>query len=123
MKIQLIKNKLKALSAQGIEKTFAFPAAAVSINGQRIEAATLTGSEDRGTTLIRRYTDCGIEFEIKVTPSKGDWFFKELTLKSAEELPTPDYVEIDRQKLPAGGMKRRGYIATTKNQSNLIACQ
>ena len=116
MKIQLIKNKLKAFSAQGIEKTFAFPAAAVSINGQRIEAATLTGSEDRGTTLIRRYTDCGIEFEIKVTPSKGDWFFKELTLKSTEELPTPDYVEIDRQKLPAGGMKRRGYIATTKNR-------
>jgi hypothetical protein len=116
LKLQVIKNKLTVISSAGMEKSFKFPAVAVSIRGERIEAATLIGEENSGKTICRRYCDGGIEFEVKVTPAaKGDWFFKELTLKTAETLPTPDYVELDRQKLPAGGMKRRGYIATTSN--------
>ena len=90
MKIEIVKNKLQALSSAGIEKSFKFPAVAVSIKGERIEAATCVSEESSGRTLVRRYADRGIEFELKVTPGKGDWFFKELTLKSSSELPTPD---------------------------------
>ena len=116
LKLQLLKNKLTVTSSKGIEKSFKFPAVAVSIKGERIEAATCTGEEISGKTICRRYCDGGIEFEVKVTPAaKGDWFFKELTLKSDSALPTPDYVELDCQKVPAGGMKRRGYIATTSD--------
>ena len=110
MKIEIVKNKLQIVSSEGIEKSFKFPAVALSVKGERIEAATCISEERSGKTLVRRYSDGGIEFEVKVTPGKGDWFFKELTLKSSSELPTPDYVELDCQKIPAGGMKRRGYM-------------
>ena len=114
MQLQILKNKLQAVTASGKKKTFDFPAAALSLNGRRIEAHTPAGEVKRsGGKLVCRYADGGVTFEIRVFPGKGDWFFKELILKSASELPTPDYVELDRQKVPAGGMKRRGYMVTS----------
>ena len=113
MKLEIKKNKLVAVTAAGIEKKFDFPAVTVSIKGERIAAATPVGAAVRsGKSLVCRYCDCGIEFEIKVTPGKGEWFSKEVTLRTPMEVPTPDYVELDRQKIPAGGMKRRGYMVS-----------
>ena len=111
MKLQILRKKLAAVTAEGKTKEFAFPAVAVSVNGSRIEAATQVGElKYSGKSITGRYADGGLEFTVKVTPGKGEWFFKEVTVKSTSLLPTPDYVELDRQKLPAGGMKRRGYM-------------
>ena len=113
MILQILKNKLCATASDGTVMKFSFPAVAVSVNGERIEAATPVGEVKRsGRSFICCYLDRGIEFELKVTPGKGDWFFKELTLKSSSDLPTPDYVELECQKIPAGGMKRRGYMVS-----------
>ena len=113
MKLELRKNTLVAVTAEGSEKKFRFPAVALSIKGERIEAATCTAAPRvTGRSITACYCDGGIEFEVKVTPGKGEWFFKEVTFKSTADLPTPDYVETDRQKIPAGGMKRRGYMVT-----------
>ena len=113
MKLEIRKNKLVAVTSTGIEKKFDFPAVSVSIKGERIAAATRMGEVVRsGKSLTCRYCDCGIEFEVKVTPGKGEWFYKEVTLRTPMAVPTPDYVELDRQKLPAGGMKLRGYMVS-----------
>ena len=113
MKLDIQKKNLVALTAAGMERKFKFPAVAVSIKGERIEAASpVKGPVRSGKSIIAVYCDGGIEFEIKVTPGRGEWFFKEVTLRSAGELPTPDYVELDCQKIPAGGMKMRGYMVS-----------
>ena len=114
MNLEILKNKLVATDASGASVKFEFPAVAVSISGKRIEAATPAGVMKRsGKSFVCRYLDGGIEFEVRVTPAKkGEWFFKELTIRSSSELPTPDYVELDCQKIPAGGMKRRGYMVS-----------
>ena len=113
MKIRVLKNKLSVSDAVGREMKFQYPAVALSLRGERIEAHTpVTDPVRSGKGFVQRFCDGGIEFEVKVTPGKGQWFFKEITLRSSGELPTPDYVELDRQKIPAGGMKRRGYMVT-----------
>ena len=113
MKISVFENKLTVTGALGRKKSFEYPAAALSIGGKRIEAVTpVSAVEKAGRGFVQRFSDGGISFEVKVYPGKGEWFFKEVTLKSSQDLPTPDYVELDRQKIPAGGMKRRGYMGT-----------
>ncbi|MBE6385122.1 MAG: hypothetical protein E7048_05590 [Lentisphaerae bacterium] len=115
MKLEIQKKSLVVSTAEGLEKKFLFPAVAISVRGERIEAATAVKAPVRfGKSISAVYRDGGIEFEVRVTPGKGNWFFKEVTFRASEELPTPDYVELDRQKIPAGGMKLRGYIVSGK---------
>ena len=113
MKLEIQKKNLVVSTSEGLEKKFLFPAVAISLRGERIEAATPVKSPVRsGKSISAVYRDGGIEFEVRVTPGKGNWFFKEVTFTASEELPTPDYVELDRQKIPAGGMKLRGYMVS-----------
>ena len=113
MQLQMLKNKLRAITALGRKTDFDFPAAALSLKGRRIEARTPAGPvKTSGKRIVCTYRDGGVTFEVKVYPGRGEWFFKELVIKSDAALPTPDYVELDRQKIPAGGMTRRGYMVT-----------
>ncbi len=105
---------LSVKTAGGLKKDFAFPAAAVSINGRRIEAETLCGNieYDNNGGFSAVYEDSGITFRITVTPAAPEWFFKTVELETAEELPTPDYVDADHQTVYAPGLERCGFMMT-----------
>ena len=86
MKLEIQKKNLVVSTSEGLEKKFLFPAVAISLRGERIEAATPVKAPVRsGKSISAVYRDGGIEFEVRVTPGKGNWFFKEVTFTASEE--------------------------------------
>ena len=115
-KIQLsIQGNLLTVSPSSAPAaTFDFPAAAISVRGERFEAKTPVAPPEKLKSGIWKavYADGPFTFTVTVTPGKGDWFFKEVEVVSDTTLPTPDYLEVDRQKHPAPGMRSCGYRST-----------
>ena len=106
-KIQLsIQGNLLTVSPSSAPAaTFDFPAAAISVRGERFEAKTPVAPPEKLKSGIWKavYADGPFRFTVTVTPGKGDWFFKEVEVVSEKCLPTPDYLEVDCQTLPAPG--------------------
>ena len=113
MKLELLKNSVIA-STNGIKKAFAFPAAAISIKGRRIEAKNQIGPVKKTAKggLSAVFDEGEIRFKVSVFPGGAGWFFKQVEITASKELPTPDYVEVDFQKTTAPGLKRRGYMGS-----------
>ena len=114
MILTLKGRKLLAETPAGKKRTFDFPAAAVSVGGVRIEARTPAGPPRRlpGGGWRAVFADGPCRFTVTVTPGGPEWFFKQVKIAAARELPTPDYVEVDLQKTRAPGLRRRGYMSS-----------
>ena len=121
--LSLEGNCLTVHTASGISRTFDFPAAAISVNGKRIEARTSVTPvvPVSGGGWCTSFADGHFHFTVTVTPGEGDWFFKEVEVVSEVPMPTPDYLEIDRQNVYAPGLKSRGYRSTRVDLSNLVS--
>ena len=123
LSLHLAGNQLTVQSGSGIAKTFDFPAAAISIKGERIEVRTPAAPPlplpEGGWRA--EFADGPCRFTVTVTPGNGEWFFKQVEVTSDLQLPTPDYLEVDRQKLPAPGLRSRGYRSTLKDLNNLTS--
>ena len=64
-------------------------------------------------TLSQVFVVDDLHFEISVTLGRNRWFTKRLTVRTDSlSLSTPDWVEVDRQRLPADELCRCGYVAT-----------
>lgn len=107
-------NKLTVSPSSAPARSFEFPAAAISVRGERFEAVTPVAPPEKLKSGIWKavYADGPFRFTVTVTPGKGDWFFKEVEVVSEKPLPTPDYLEVDCQTLPAPGMRSCGYRST-----------
>ncbi len=106
--------RLRAENSAGATRDFAFPAAALSIGGTRIEAKTPAEPPRKlpGGGWKAAFADGPCRFTVTVTPGGPDWFFKQVEITSSTELPTPDYVEVDFQTARAPGLRRRGYMGS-----------
>ena len=112
--------RLRAENSGGIIRDFAFPAAAVSIGGTRIEARTPVGRARRlpGGGWKALFADGPCRFTVTVTPGGPDWFFKQVEIASSAGLPTPDYVEVDFQRTRAPKLRRYGYMSSAGKEPN-----
>ena len=94
--------------------TLDWPAVAVCTTGREIRPETPLSEP---TISDGRLTQCfeaeGLRFEVSVALSDSRWFFKRLNVHSSRKRPTPDYVEVDRQALPADNLRVRGYRPAT----------
>ena len=114
MILKLNQQTLQAETPCGLTREFAFPAAAVSISGRRIEAKTPAGPPRKipGGGWKAEFNDGPCRFLVTVTPGGPDWFFKQVEIRTEKDLPTPDYVEVDFQKTRAPGLRLCGYMRT-----------
>ena len=114
MRISVIGNELQVTASNGETRRFAFPAAAISIGGKRIEAQTPSAPlrQLADGSFEAEFEDGSCRFKVKVFSGSGDWFFKQLEVVSNIELPTPDYLEIDAQSVIAPGLESCGYRST-----------
>ena len=103
LKIQ--KNHLIAGS-----KKFAFPAVRLSINSKVYE---ITGEGKAVAPLAREYAVEGMTVSVAVEMAAENLIRKYVKISSAETLATPDWVEVDRQKVADPDLVRVGYKATT----------
>ena len=120
MILTLEGRRLRAENSTGVTRDFAFPAVALSIGGTRIEAKTPAGPPRHlpGGGWKALFADGPCRFTVTVTPGGPDWFFKQVEISSAVELPTPDYVEVDFQKTRAPGLRRYGYMSSAGKDRN-----
>ena len=121
--LSLEGNCLTVHTASGISRTFGFPAAAISVNGKRIEARTSVAPvvPVSGGGWCTSFADGHFHFIVTVTPGEGDWFYKEVEVVSEIPLPTPDYLEVDRQNVYAPGIKSCGYKSTRVDLSDQLS--
>lgn len=114
MRIAVTNDLLKAVSSDGTQRDFAFPAAAISINGKRIEVRTpiVPAQQLSDGSWTAEFRDGSCLFKVTVFSGPGDWFFKQLEVTALEELPTPDYLEVDNQTVFAPQLESCGYRST-----------
>lgn len=84
-----------------------YPAVELSIGGKILEWSPC------GRGLFR---SGGITMRVRYTPiEKG--FRKELEITSDCEMPTPDYLIVDRQRIDDPGLRMKGYVASAEECS------
>ncbi|MBR1953252.1 MAG: hypothetical protein IKA32_11765 [Lentisphaeria bacterium] len=95
-----------------------FPAVRLSINGKIISPV------GEG----RKYSSCGREYQVDGITLKVEVFLKDNVLhkkvfiRSNRLLPTPDFVELDRQRIP-DLLTLRGYISNTHARQNTVSSE
>lgn len=88
---------MKKITLDGI--ILDWPAVCVSIGGREYRPDSETFEND--------------VFRLKVRLEKrGNFWFKRLEVTAKRVLPTPDFVEVDRQTVPDSGLRMCGYVAT-----------
>lgn len=112
--IKLNGNTLSIITPSGEKRDFAFPAAAISVNGKYIQAKHQQGkalkTENGGYEV--RFVEKDFSFRIIVEPGGPDWIFKQVIITTDKEMPTADFVEVDSQMQYVPGLKRCGYMIT-----------
>ena len=84
-----------------------YPAVELSIGGKILEWSPC------GRGLFR---SGGISMRVRYTPiEKG--FRKALEITSDCEMPTPDYLIVDRQRIDDPGLRMKGYVASAEECS------
>jgi hypothetical protein len=110
-------NTLHVIKRQsgGILK-LAWPAAALSIGGKRIEAERAIDKPlITGRSISQSFAGNGLEFKVTLKISDGCWFNKRVDITAKSALPVPDYVEVDNQLLD-DELELCGYRATDTRQ-------
>ena len=91
-------------------KKFAFPAVRLSINSKVYD---ICGEGKTVAPLAREYDIDGIIVNVAVEMVSENLIRKYVKLRSAQPLATPDWVEVDRQKVADPELVRVGYKAST----------
>ena len=114
MRLSVIGNELQASASNGEMRKFAFPAAAISIGGKRIEVQTpsVPARQQPDGSWEAEFEDGPCRFKVTVSSGSEDWFFKQIEVIALADLPTPDYLEIDAQNILAPGLESCGYRST-----------
>lgn len=90
-----------------------WPAVCVSFDGKTVRPTRPVGEPSvKGNALSQSFERDGLRFDIRLTLSRSCWFRKRVAVSSRLELPTPDFVEVDRQTLAADELRSCGYRAT-----------
>lgn len=90
----------------------AWPAVRVAIGGRTVIPVRPAGPPTASRLGISQVFLCGgMRFTVSVRLSGASWWRKRVDV-SAGGLPTPDYLEMDRQVLPDEGLAVRGYRPT-----------
>ena len=88
-----------------------FPAVRISLNN-KVYTPELPG---KVTGRLEREYICGpVTLKVKVEKFSRNVFRKKVTLIANTQLPTPDWVESDRQSVKDPSLSRRGYQATAQ---------
>jgi len=111
--LEIVEKKLRVRHRRLSETLeLDWPAACVSIRGKVIRPARALGAPSlEGNVLAQSFEREGVRFEVSVKLSRSCWFWKRISIASGPELPTPDFVEVDRQVLAADGLRSCGYRA------------
>ncbi|MHB9138819.1 MAG: hypothetical protein ACYC4Q_05395 [Victivallaceae bacterium] len=114
MTIIVSDNILQVTNRQsGKVLKLAWPAAAVSIRGKRIEAGHASGEPAvTGKSISQSFADGGLKFKVTLKLADGGWFKKRVDVSAKKILPAPDYVEVDSQRLD-DDLELCGYSAKT----------
>lgn len=124
VKLHLNGNVLTAESSCGVAKRFDFPAAAISVDGVRVEASTPVGTplklDNGGWQAL--FADRNFNFKVTVYPAEqGSWFFKQVEITTdLSRPPTPDYVEVDFQKQAVSNLESRGYMCSCTDIQSIV---
>lgn len=115
LSIWLKDGKLEVVNRETSEKLeLDWPAVCLSLRGREIRPASpIAKGRAAKHSVCQEFEEDGIRFVVAVTLSGGPWFRKNVSISADRKLPTPDYVEVDRQALPSDGLRLRGYRATT----------
>jgi len=101
----------------GETRQFEWPSATVGIDGKNIEAEHPLGRPVRiGKSLRQSFVGGELEFTVTLEPGNGPWWKKRVEISAGRALPTPDYVEVDKQELD-DTLELCGYRATTLPRS------
>lgn len=91
-----------------------WPSVRLSLRGKEIRPTQPIGRvRTSGRRISQEFEEDGIRFVVTVTLSGRPWFRKSVAISADRILPTPDFVEVDRQVLPADGLRLCGYMPTT----------
>lgn len=108
------ENKIKLLNEnkmQAIE--LAWPAVTLSLQGREIVPSGIPYKTELSKKSFTQYFQVDkLKFKITLELSSGSWFRKTVAVSGPGKLPTPDYLETDRQCLPDKTLKVCGYRAT-----------
>jgi len=98
----------------GATVRLAWPAACLAVDGAVLRPERPAGPPRRTRQGLRQRFAVGeVTFDVGLTLGDGPWLRKTVTIVAGRDLPTPDFVEVDRQTLPSDGLRRRGYLAST----------
>ena len=90
-----------------------WPAVSLSVAGKAIRPSRpLSEATATKDSLAQSFERDGVRFDVSVTLSRECWFRKRVVVSTERDLPTPDFLEVDRQALPADGLRSCGYRAT-----------
>lgn len=91
-----------------------WPAVRLSLNGQ-IVAPACADHEPRisGKTVSQQFTAGQMTFTVSIALTNRPWIKKRLAVCAHKPLPTPDFVEMDRQDLPPDNLQLCGYRPST----------
>lgn len=96
-----------------------WPAVSISV-GNRIFIPSLQNADGPANGLTQQFTVGSMHFKISV--EECDFFVrKSVTITSDTELPTPDFVEIDRQHLNDSDLRSCGYMQTWSTKGRPLA--
>ncbi len=114
LSLRLDAGKLEVINENTMETIcLNWPAVCVSIGGKEISpVGQPLKSGSSKTSMYEVFEKGDITFTVKLTLGNGPWFTKNVLISSEKELPTPDYLEVDRQSLPDDCLCSRGYRAS-----------
>ena len=95
-----------------------WPAVCISLRGKKISPTLpLNKPVFSKNSFSQSFKENCLHFTVTISLSKNSWFTKEVSVSSNTRFPTPDFVEVDRQLLPADELRLCGYRATTPTKS------
>ena len=122
LEVRLHENVLEVANRKTARTLrLSWPGTCLSIGGKIIRPTRPAGEPVVSrTTLSQVYEEGGFRFVAAISLGRHPWFRKRVSISSRRRTRTPDFVEVDRQSLPADGLRRCGYRASTP-EGSLIA--
>lgn len=127
-----IENKDLALTVQGAKLqvfnkltgdtlSLAWPSVSVSLGGKIFSPSKPSAPPEFLKKSIRqKFSIDGVFFSVSVSLGDGPWFTKKLSVSTyKDDVPTPDYADVDSQSIAPDGLELCGYIAAKDSGASL----
>ena len=115
LSISLQNDRLEIVNHKtGQKLRLDWPAVCVSFRGEEWRPTRAVGEPQASERSLRQsFEEGGLRFTVTLSLSTHAWFTKSVAISSNRKRPTPDLVEVDRQVLPADGLRLCGYQPST----------